>query len=257
MKIRPPAANRRPFWRPHVLLQIITGDAIMSDPVVRGHPGSGRCSAHEADQAMAAIKERGASAKPEVLQRFNCVVGVQDASFEVARGEIFCIMGLSGSGKSTLVRHINRLIEPTAGTIEVLGRDVGSMPEPEAICAHVRTETIGMVFQHMALMPHRSVRDNVAYPLEIREASRSPSAGRSRTTPWHWWTWWATRTVCRRNCPAACSSASALPGRWRPIRKFAYGRTLLRAGSPDPDAASGSVQGPGGPASEDHAFHHP
>lgn len=123
-----------------------------------------------AEQAIQAIKDEGIG-KPEVLERFGCVVGVQDASFEVPRGEIFCIMGLSGSGKSTLVRHINRLIEPTSGKIEVLGSDVSGL-NSKALRA-MRANHIGMVFQHMALMPHRSVRDNVAYPLEIRGVAKS------------------------------------------------------------------------------------
>ena len=80
-------------------------------------------------------------------------------------------MGLSGSGKSTLVRHVNRLIEPTSGTIEILGRDISTMSASEL--RSVRATQIGMVFQHMALMPHRSVRDNVAYPLEIRGVPKS------------------------------------------------------------------------------------
>ena len=67
--------------------------------------------------------------KPEVLERFDAVVGIADVSFDVRRGEIFCIMGLSGSGKSTLVRHVNRLIEPTAGTITLLGQDVLGLSE--------------------------------------------------------------------------------------------------------------------------------
>ncbi|MEX0284602.1 MAG: glycine betaine/L-proline ABC transporter ATP-binding protein [Paracoccaceae bacterium] len=124
----------------------------------------------EAEAAMTAVKQEGIG-KPEVLERFGCVVGVQGASFDVPRGEIFCIMGLSGSGKSTLVRHINRLIEPTAGKIEILGRDISQLSEKEL--RHVRAQQIGMVFQHMALMPHRTVRDNVAYPLEIRHISKS------------------------------------------------------------------------------------
>ncbi|MBT8455078.1 MAG: glycine betaine/L-proline ABC transporter ATP-binding protein [Silicimonas sp.] len=123
-----------------------------------------------AEEAMAAVKSQGIG-KPEVLSEFQCVVGVQNANFEVARGEIFCIMGLSGSGKSTLVRHINRLIEPTAGKIEILGQDVSTISESEL--RRIRAQQIGMVFQHMALMPHRSVRDNVAYPLEIRKISKS------------------------------------------------------------------------------------
>ncbi len=123
-----------------------------------------------AKDAMAAIRDRDLT-KPEVLEEFGCVVGVADASFEVGRGEIFCIMGLSGSGKSTLVRHVNRLIEPTTGRIEILGNDVSKMSERQLRA--VRAKQIGMVFQHMALMPHRSVRDNVAYPLEIRGEPKS------------------------------------------------------------------------------------
>ena len=69
---------------------------------------------HAPKKPWTAVRNEGIG-KPEVLERFNCVVGVQGATFEVPRGEIFCIMGLSGSGKSTLVRHVNRLIEPTAG----------------------------------------------------------------------------------------------------------------------------------------------
>lgn len=80
-------------------------------------------------------------------------------------------MGLSGSGKSTLVRHVNRLIEPTAGKIEILGQDVSAISATEL--RRIRAQQIGMVFQHMALLPHRSVRDNVAYPLEIRKVPKS------------------------------------------------------------------------------------
>ncbi len=123
-----------------------------------------------AEEAMQAVRDEGIG-KSEVLERFNCVVGVQGATFEVPRGEIFCIMGLSGSGKSTLVRHVNRLIEPTAGRIEILGHDVSKLSESEL--RRIRAQQIGMVFQHMALMPHRSVRDNVAYPLEIRKVPKS------------------------------------------------------------------------------------
>ncbi len=115
--------------------------------------------------AMEAIRAEGIS-KAEVLERFGAVVGVKDASFGVSEGEIFCLMGLSGSGKSTLVRHINRLIEPTAGSIRILGEDIGSMGS-EALRA-IRAEKIGMVFQNMALLPHRSVRDNIGFALELR-----------------------------------------------------------------------------------------
>jgi glycine betaine/proline transport system ATP-binding protein len=123
-----------------------------------------------AEQAALADAKAGAS-KADILARHNCVVGIADASISVMPGEIFVIMGLSGSGKSTLVRHVNRLIEPTSGDIRVLGQDVRAL-SPAALRA-LRAERIGMVFQHMALMPHRSVQDNVAYPLELRGAPKA------------------------------------------------------------------------------------
>jgi glycine betaine/proline transport system ATP-binding protein len=118
-----------------------------------------------AEEAMAAIRTEGIG-KSEVLERFDAVVGVKDASFKVAEGEIFCLMGLSGSGKSTLVRHINRLIEPTAGTIRIMGEDIGGMKSEQLRAT--RADKIGMVFQNMALLPHRSVRDNIGFALELR-----------------------------------------------------------------------------------------
>lgn len=110
--------------------------------------------------------ERDGLTKTDVLEKYNAVVGIADVSFSVKRAEIFCIMGLSGSGKSTLVRHINRLIEPTSGQISLLGQDVLRLGSDKL--RELRSRQVGMVFQHMALLPHRSVQDNVAYPLEVR-----------------------------------------------------------------------------------------
>jgi glycine betaine/proline transport system ATP-binding protein len=123
-----------------------------------------------ADEALKAIKEKGLT-KSEVLEQYNVVVGVADVSFNVKRGEIFCIMGLSGSGKSTLVRHFNRLLEPTAGKIVIDGTDVMSLGTKEL--QTFRNEKISMVFQNFALLPHRSVLDNVAMPLEIRKINKN------------------------------------------------------------------------------------
>jgi glycine betaine/proline transport system ATP-binding protein len=122
------------------------------------------------DLAMQAIKNENAT-KKQVLEEFDCVIGVADASFEVKKGEIFCIMGLSGSGKSTLVRHINRLLEPTSGRVIVNGEDV--MALDNASLREYRNRHIAMVFQNFALMPHRSVLDNVAMPLEIRGLNKN------------------------------------------------------------------------------------
>ena len=98
------------------------------------------------------------------------MLAVSDVSFKVAAGEVFCIMGLSGSGKSTLVRHVNRLIEPSAGEILIHGDDIGR--KSAADLRRLRSEKIGMVFQHVAIFPHRTVRDNVAFGLEIRGVDR-------------------------------------------------------------------------------------
>jgi glycine betaine/proline transport system ATP-binding protein len=120
-------------------------------------------------EALTAIRDQGLT-KAQIFERFDCILGVADASFTVRQGEIFCIMGLSGSGKSTLVRHINRLIDPTAGQILVNGEDIGKKNSEEL--RRMRALEIGMVFQNMALFPHRTVRDNVAFGLEVRQVGR-------------------------------------------------------------------------------------
>lgn len=128
-------------------------------------------SASRADEGavVSAIVDAGLG-KAEALARFGAVIGVRDVSLSIAQGELFCIMGLSGSGKSTLLRHVNRLIEPSAGTITVLGRPMGQLNDAELRA--MRSRHLGMVFQHMGLLPHLTVRENVAYPLAIRGVSR-------------------------------------------------------------------------------------
>ena len=124
----------------------------------------------QADEALKAIREKGLS-KSQVHDTYNAVVGVADVSLSVKRGEIFCVMGLSGSGKSTLVRHLNRLLEPTDGKILIDGTDVMALNPQEL--QKFRNLKIGMVFQNFALLPHRSVLDNVAMPLEIRSMNKN------------------------------------------------------------------------------------
>ena len=121
-------------------------------------------------EALDAIQNKGIS-KTEALEEYNSVIGVSDVSFDVKQGEIFCVMGLSGSGKSTLVRHINRLLEPTSGKILINGQDVMTLDREKL--QELRNKKIGMVFQNFALMPHRSVVDNIAMPLEIRGVSKN------------------------------------------------------------------------------------
>ena len=121
-------------------------------------------------EALDAIQNKNIS-KQEALENFNSVIGVSNVSFDVKNGEIFCVMGLSGSGKSTLVRHINRLLEPTSGKILINNQDV--MQFNKKNLQELRNKKIGMVFQNFALMPHRSVLDNIAMPLEIRGISKN------------------------------------------------------------------------------------
>ncbi|SMX89903.1 glycine betaine/proline transport system ATP-binding protein [Brevibacterium iodinum ATCC 49514] len=102
---------------------------------------------------------------------------VIDASFEVEEGEIFVVMGLSGSGKSTLIRTLNGLWAPTAGSVEVLGTDISKADA--STLRKVRGKHVSMVFQHFALLPHRTVRENAAYSLEIQGVPKNERADKA------------------------------------------------------------------------------
>jgi glycine betaine/proline transport system ATP-binding protein len=104
--------------------------------------------------------------RAELREKTGCVVAVKDVSLEVWPGEVFVVMGLSGSGKSTLVRTLIRLIEPTAGKIEIVGQDVMAADRTEL--RNLRRNSVSMVFQHFGLLAHRRVIDNVAFGLEVQ-----------------------------------------------------------------------------------------
>ena len=156
--------------------------------------------------------------KHEIQAETGNVIGLDRVSLSVEPGEIFVVMGLSGSGKSTLIRHVNRLIDPTAGEIVVNGVDVmahgcrGPAGRTGAIPSRWCSRRFG-------LLPHRSVLGNVAFGLEVRGVAREERnaarpaldrerrAGRLRDVP------------ARASSRVASSSASAWPGRWRWIRR--------------------------------------
>ena len=121
--------------------------------------------------------EDGAT-KQEVLEKIGSTVGVNNASFEVEEGEIFVIMGLSGSGKSTLLRCINRLIEPSSGSIKVDGQEVLDFDTEEL--RNFREKEFGMVFQNFALLPHRTVLENAMFGLEIQNIEKSERERRTK-----------------------------------------------------------------------------
>ena len=105
-----------------------------------------------------------------ILDREGVVCAVDNVTLGVSRGEMLVVMGLSGSGKSTLVRCISRLIEPSAGSVNIEGRDLLAMNEKALI--ELRRNKMGMVFQNFALLPHRTALENIAFPLQMRGMSR-------------------------------------------------------------------------------------
>lgn len=107
--------------------------------------------------------------KQELLDEHNHVLGLQDINLTLNERSIEVIMGLSGSGKSTLIRHINRLLEPTTGEIYIDGEDVLSMSKSQL--RELRRKKISMVFQKFALLPHRTILENVTFGLDIQGAS--------------------------------------------------------------------------------------
>lgn len=129
------------------------------------------------DQALELAGE-GAT-RAEIQRRTGATLAVHDVSFDVQPGELFVIMGLSGSGKSTLVRLLNRLIEPSTGSIEIGGRELSGLGDADL--RELRNRRMGMVFQHFALLPHRTVLQNAGYGLQIRGV---PDAERTERARW-------------------------------------------------------------------------
>jgi len=125
------------------------------------------------ENAEKMLKDANGKVDAQVFQEAGCVVGVNSASFEVYKGEMLVVMGLSGSGKSTLLRCISRLTESTAGNIFIDGEDLIAMNNKELI--ELRRNKMGMVFQSFALLPHKTVLENIAFPLQVKGNSTSDS----------------------------------------------------------------------------------
>ncbi len=124
------------------------------------------------------LAAHGGDPSDGVIEADGYIPAVRHASLEVFPGEILVIMGLSGSGKSTLVRCLSRLIEPTAGEVMFDGQDLMKTPPKELI--EIRRHKMGMVFQHFALLPHRTVLQNVAFPLEVQGIDRATREKRAK-----------------------------------------------------------------------------
>ena len=129
------------------------------------------------ENAERMLQESGGDVDAKKFQDAGCVVGVNNASFEVHYGEMLVIMGLSGSGKSTLLRCISRLTDTTAGKIYIDGEDLLALNSKELI--EVRRNKMGMVFQSFALLPHKTVLENIAFPLQVKGNSTKDSISRA------------------------------------------------------------------------------
>jgi glycine betaine/proline transport system ATP-binding protein len=131
------------------------------------------------EKVLPYVRDEGMG-KDELLERFNHVLGVNNVSLDIMPKQIQVVMGLSGSGKSTLIRHINRLIEPTGGELTVDGEDVLAMNAAQL--RDLRRFKMSMVFQKFALLPHRTIRENVGYGLDVQGVAESEAAERTQ----HW-----------------------------------------------------------------------
>ena len=118
-------------------------------------------------EALSLVKE--GMSKEELLEKTNCVLGLNDINLDIPKGKIHVIMGLSGSGKSTLIRHLNRLIEPTFGEITIDGVNVLKLNNKKLL--EYRQKNMSMVFQKFALFPHKTIQENISYGLIIQKIS--------------------------------------------------------------------------------------
>ncbi len=118
-------------------------------------------------EALNLVKE--GMSKEELLEKTNCVLGLNDINLDIPKGKIHVIMGLSGSGKSTLIRHLNRLIEPTFGEITIDGVNVLKLNNKELL--EYRQKNMSMVFQKFALFPHKTIQENISYGLIVQNIS--------------------------------------------------------------------------------------
>lgn len=128
-------------------------------------------------QADAFLTAHNGAPSDADLAKAKMIGAVRGADVQIEDGEIFVIMGLSGSGKSTLVRCLSRLVEPTAGAINFEGQDLLTISEADLI--EIRRKKMGMVFQHFALLPHLTVLQNVAFPLDVQGVDRTTREARA------------------------------------------------------------------------------
>tara|TARA_B100000745_G_scaffold47842_1_gene28691 strand:+ start:967 stop:2028 length:1062 start_codon:yes stop_codon:yes gene_type:complete len=130
------------------------------------------------ENAQKLLRDSKGNVDAKTFQESGCIVGVNNASFEVHTGDLLVVMGLSGSGKSTLLRCISRLTDATSGNIYIDGEDLLAMSTKKLI--ELRRNKMGMVFQSFALLPHKTVLENIAFPLQVKGSSTQDSIKRAK-----------------------------------------------------------------------------
>ena len=130
------------------------------------------------ENAQKLLRDSKGNVDAKTFQESGCIVGVNNASFEVHTGDLLVVMGLSGSGKSTLLRCISRLTDATSGNIYIDGEDLLAMSTKKLI--ELRRNIMGMVFQSFALLPHKTVLENIAFPLQVKGNSTQDSIKRAK-----------------------------------------------------------------------------
>jgi len=131
------------------------------------------------ENAKKLLRDSKGNVDAKTFQESGCIVGVNNASFEVHKGDLLVVMGLSGSGKSTLLRCISRLTDATSGNIYIDGEDLLAMSTKKLI--ELRRNKMGMVFQSFALLPHKTVLENIAFPLQVKGSSTQDSIKRAKS----------------------------------------------------------------------------
>ena len=130
------------------------------------------------ENAQKLLRDSKGNVDAKTFQESGCIVGVNNASFEVPKGDLLVVMGLSGSGKSTLLRCTSRLTDATSGNIYIDGEDLIAMSNKRLI--ELRRNKMGMVFQSFALLPHKTVLENIAFPLQVKGISTQDSIKRAK-----------------------------------------------------------------------------
>ncbi len=212
----------RPYI-PQMKIQLSFQKALIDniDRVASAPPVIECASVHKifGDNAQALLRKSDGKVDARAFQDAGCIIGVNKSTIEVHRGERLVVMGLSGSGKSTLLRCISRLAEPPAGKIFIDGEDPTQMSGKQLI--DLRRNKMGMIFQSFALLPHKTVLENIAFPLQVKGQSTASSIKRAMEMV-ELVSLGGRKNYYPRSCRVASGSASVLPGLWPSSRRSGF-----------------------------------